>query len=293
MANQITINFEPCTPAPSGGYLVQYRPVGSSDPYIQYPTPFFGSPIVFTDEGAEPDGTEYEGFLFTDCGEGNPGTPVAWSSEDCDAVTLPEDIAFPDAIIGVPYSYSFVLGGSAPFALAPGVIKPSWMTITIVGNNVNFAGTPPDGSETEDFEIVFTITNCSGTHSAPLPEGTTINVLAVNLFIENLTTDNAQWNIQNFTGVPGWGPGTGYTIVSGAFPVGPGQTLLGVHTGYPGPLIGSLTVHLAGGTPNKKIQVRKNGIIVFTQNLAATSLVYFTGLAFTAADEIRIQIVHI
>ena len=287
MANQITIIFEPCSPAPANGYVVQYRPVGSSDPYTEYPDHFFSSPIVFNDGGAEPDGTEYEGFLFSDCGGGNFGTPIHWTTEDCDPVVLPA-INFPDAVVGVAYNYSFVVAGSAPFGISA-VTKPGWMTISVVGNTISFTGTPTGGTVLNT-PVQFTVSNCSGANTANVNE--TLNVYQANLFIENLTLGAIHHVVNNCNGAPGWGPGSGYTVISGAFPVLPSQTLVAVHTGYPGPLWGCLiTSTEASGTPNKKVEVRKNGAVVFSQPLfPGGSLIPFSGVSFTAADEIRVQI---
>lgn len=64
----------------------------------------------------------------------------------------------PDGEVGIPYSYSFALAGSQPFGLTINS-RPSWMTIEISGDTVNFSGTPDvDGS---DIDVDITITNCS------------------------------------------------------------------------------------------------------------------------------------
>lgn len=77
--NTITINFTPCTPTPDGGYFIIWRVKGSSDSYTSV-GPFTSSPAVFL-EGNNPDGTQYEGFIRSDCGEGVLGNNVPWSTE--------------------------------------------------------------------------------------------------------------------------------------------------------------------------------------------------------------------
>lgn len=74
--NTITITFTPCTPAPASGYTIRYRPVGD----VAYRTVLnvFGSPAVIVDNN-DPLGTEYEGFLQSDCGGGKLGPEVPWS----------------------------------------------------------------------------------------------------------------------------------------------------------------------------------------------------------------------
>lgn len=81
--NQITINFNECDPAPENGYNIQWRVLGSGDPYTDAGN-FFSSPAVFNDE-VNPPGTCYEGIIQSDCSpSGESGTvlgePVGWQS---------------------------------------------------------------------------------------------------------------------------------------------------------------------------------------------------------------------
>lgn len=73
--NTITINFVPCIPPPTGGFRVRYRIVGDTD-FIEI-GPFTESPIIFEAEG--PPCSDYEGFLFSDCGGGKIGDELPWS----------------------------------------------------------------------------------------------------------------------------------------------------------------------------------------------------------------------
>lgn len=86
--NQITIDFTPCDPSPINGYRVRFRPVGTMTYFIADPNATT-SPFVFVDDqsGAD-DGVAYEGFIEGDCGGGNFGPPVAWSTGSvcCDPV---------------------------------------------------------------------------------------------------------------------------------------------------------------------------------------------------------------
>ena len=87
---------------------------------------------------------------------------------DCQVVALPECIAphitddwtLPDAVNGVIYDAHINVLGTAPFTLSD-IIKPSWMTINVVGNAIYFGGTPP--TTTTDLAISFTISNCNDT----------------------------------------------------------------------------------------------------------------------------------
>lgn len=79
--NTITIEFTPCEPTPANGYIVSYRPLGSDEELRIWPDPFTESPAVFTDTNDDP-GTEYEGFIQADCGDGNLSVEVPWQTAE-------------------------------------------------------------------------------------------------------------------------------------------------------------------------------------------------------------------
>lgn len=72
----------------------------------------------------------------------------------------------PRATLSTLYNHDIALTGDAPFILDV-VSKPSWMTITLVGSNVNLNGTP-DAAGIVD--VIFNVKNCSdaNTDSAAL-----------------------------------------------------------------------------------------------------------------------------
>lgn len=72
MPNQITLPFTLCSPPPANGYIVKYRPAGSSIAY-RVVTGVTASPFVITDSN-DADGTNYVGVIQSDCGDGNFGT---------------------------------------------------------------------------------------------------------------------------------------------------------------------------------------------------------------------------
>jgi len=83
--NKIVVNFTECEPEPAGGYNLKWRVAGSADPYTDEGN-FSGSPITFYD-GLNPDGTNYEGIVASDCAEsgesgGLTGNPVSWSTSE-------------------------------------------------------------------------------------------------------------------------------------------------------------------------------------------------------------------
>lgn len=63
----LTISFTPSSPPPINGYVVQYRPAGTFDPYEQvFPNPTT-SPVIIT---GLPSATEYEGTINAECAAG-------------------------------------------------------------------------------------------------------------------------------------------------------------------------------------------------------------------------------
>lgn len=78
--NRITINFTPCNPDPANGYVVSYRPTGSDEDLRVWPDNFFSTPIVFDDEN-DTAGTQYEGYIQGDCGDGQLGLNVPFVTE--------------------------------------------------------------------------------------------------------------------------------------------------------------------------------------------------------------------
>jgi len=82
----------------------------------------------------------------------------------CTDVTI-DDAPLPDAQQDSAYNFSLSLNGTAPFVLA-NVVKPSWMTISIVAGNVVFGGTPTSGDLGTGITVSFDVTNCTtGTDS--------------------------------------------------------------------------------------------------------------------------------
>lgn len=111
----------------------------------------------------------------------------------CVAPTLP-GATLPNATQGTPYSASIAISGSQPFTLS-NVVKPSWMTIAIVGgNSILFSGTPT--SSGSGITVSFDVTNACGT----VPFSNNINIAPTTLLPIN-------WNFTNNTST-----GTALTI---------------------------------------------------------------------------------
>jgi hypothetical protein len=76
--NKILIYFNACNPPPSKGYKVHFRVKGSTGAYTPAGN-YFKSPAGFVDLD-NPEGTEYEGFIRSDCGK-SYGTPISWETQ--------------------------------------------------------------------------------------------------------------------------------------------------------------------------------------------------------------------
>lgn len=83
--NYIRIEIDPCQPDPVNGYRVIYRPLGSNGAYRESDDRFFPVPMQDTltidivDE-LDPAGTEYEGFVQSDCGNGVYSNAGGWQT---------------------------------------------------------------------------------------------------------------------------------------------------------------------------------------------------------------------
>lgn len=76
--NTLTVSFTPPSPVPANGYRLNYRPIGSVDPYTTYTDPLATTSISVTLlDGAI---TGYEGTVEAVCGPGYYSTVVSFTS---------------------------------------------------------------------------------------------------------------------------------------------------------------------------------------------------------------------
>ncbi|MEO9145101.1 MAG: hypothetical protein ABI237_06040 [Ginsengibacter sp.] len=129
-------------------------------------------------------------FFVDNCDAGNTaafsGTVNAIAPTiACTAVAITGTPVLPDANTNTAYNYSFGITGDAPFALAS-IVKPGWMNIAIVGNNVVFSGTPLTAAT--GLTVSFDITNCSGINSVSFPDTIDVIDLCVNVTVPDTIT---------------------------------------------------------------------------------------------------------
>lgn len=101
---------------------------------------------------------------LSNCSGGN--TIVLTSSIDITDVPVcvtpfnTNSLTLPDASVGDSYSFNIPFGGDTPLSISA-IVKPNWMTISLIGSTVFFGGTPNDPFLDQD--VSFVITNACGT----------------------------------------------------------------------------------------------------------------------------------
>jgi hypothetical protein len=78
-----------------------------------------------------------------------------------------------DGSVSVAYSQTLTLTGDAPFNIGS-IVKPSWMTISILGTSINLTGTPDTSGSS--VVVSFIVGNCDGASVANFAD--TINIAA-------------------------------------------------------------------------------------------------------------------
>lgn len=190
--------------------------------------------------------------------------------------------SFPVGAVGTSYYYDLSLSGTEPFSLTVNT-KPAWMTVVLTGSHVYFTGNPTSaGAQTIDI----TVTNCSGggtlniatsfeVYDPPPPEPTEAAIRVEN----NGFTFTKVKNVYNFA----------YTTTSGAFPLSPGQQLLGVFA----PFTGQIKVVLGPIYTDHNLVLRKNVAVI--QSVAVPFSIFdqtvtFSVQTFADGDLIEIEL---
>ena len=96
--------------------------------------------------------------VSNDCGLVSVSKIINVVTIACIPVTVVGSPVFPNGTVGVYYTYSFYVAGTAPFALGA-VTKPSWAVVSISGDTITISGVPTAViSQTVSIQV----TNCSG-----------------------------------------------------------------------------------------------------------------------------------
>lgn len=197
----------------------------------------------------------------------------------CVAPTIASGTPLPDGFIGVAYDHTIVYTGPVPISLSPGgipfVIKPDWMTITIVGNEVHLTGTPDE--EGTDLQVLFTVYNCSG-EGVEIDE--TIDVTEIP--VENFTINNlSSVDVTIIDVTPAF-----YTISTGAFPLSPGNQITGTQAGFSGTLAWQVD---GGGSLTRYMKLFVNGVQVDCVSFVFDGIYAFFLASFSGSDLVEIR----
>lgn len=198
MPNFVTVCFKPCEPTPANGYVVKYRLADSGAALRTWPVNFFSSPaqLLITED---PDGLQYEGYIYGDCGDGQLGVGDAWktgdnppesTSEGSPSASSSDSTPVPPPGIGTIRVDPCILDGT--------ITEVRWNNFDVLNVDGDF---PVDPGE----EITVTVP-ASGTHT-------------LRVFVNNggkVTVVDSLGNVQ-CQDAPGFGTltFTGFTIVLG------------------------------------------------------------------------------
>lgn len=150
--------------------------------------------------------------VTNDCGVLDISKTISVDAQPCVVPSFASTPVLPDGYLSTPYSFTAILVGTAPFILSS-IVKPSWMTIVVSGNDINFTGTPD--VNTNDIPVSFTVSNCSMTD---LDFADTIDVSPDNWFISYTNNDSAV-NLSVAIGNNNQSPST--TLYSGLYTTDP------------------------------------------------------------------------
>jgi len=187
------------------------------------------------------------------------------SSESCTPVSIAGSPSLPDGIAGVAYSYVIGLNGTAPFSLTD-IIKPSWMTINVVGGTIEFGGTPSGSDIGSDLPVSFTVNNCVSD-----------------------TADFSDTIDVNNTRVTSTMAGTTISGTYGGFtfgPMSPGGEQIGQHAGFTGQICVTVGGTISVNPSNLTLHV--NGVQVECIPVTATGVYCFSSATYTTSDFIEI-----
>lgn len=175
-----------------------------------------------------------------------------------------------DAQIGVPYTRSYVLGGTPPYSLTV-IDKPDWASVGLFTSSfVRLTGTP-DVEGPASF--IFSVSNCSGGSTA-VQDGS-FNVLPLD---GNLIIRSESFSIiRSVTGIT-------YVITDGFFPVTGASVVTATHGDY----TGTITVRCMNISFPRVLRLKKNGATLETISIPSNGYYTFASQSYLIADLIEI-----
>jgi hypothetical protein len=193
-----------------------------------------------------------------------------------------EPIYLPNAVVGVAYSYSIPLTGTAPINIT-NIVKPSWMTMGVSGSAVVVNGTPTGGDVGTGITVSFDLDNCSGAGTKSYSD--TIDVIAGASNGDFLATNEGYGSsiikkIQPNT--PAF-----YTISTGSIPVVSGSQAAGIMADA---ISTAITVTLIIDSFSHELDLIKNGTPIQTLEIDSSGAFTFAAAAFLITDNMEIKL---
>lgn len=270
LASGSPVKYFVSTPAVSGGaphettstsYLFPWLPVGDNVVTVQ-PVCYIG------------------GVYYLGAAE----TITVTVAEVCVGVGISgEPIYLPDAVELVPYNYVLNLTGTAPFNVT-NIVKPSWMSIAVVGSTVEITGTPGVSDSGTGITVSFDLDNCSGGNTDSYSDVIDVfNAVANGAF--TITNDASGMNfIKNvFPNNPAF-----YTISTGTIPTLAGTSAVGVLTDG---IATAISVFVIISSPLYAIQLIKNGVLQEQVDVPGSGTYSFAAVSFLVTDSMEIKLV--
>ncbi len=264
------VKYQVATPGVSGGapgettgtsYLFPWLPVGDN---VITVTPF----------------CLIGGVLYA----GTPQTITVTVAAACVGVGISgSPIYLPDAVEDVPYNFVINLTGTAPFTL-DNIVKPSWMSISVVGSTVEITGTPTTGDIGTGITVSFDVLNCSGGNSVSYTD--TIAVAsAVGNGTFTITNDATGMNfVKNvFPNSPAF-----YSLSSGSIPTTAGNTASGVMVSA---IATAVSVFVIISDPGYAIELYKNGVLQEQVSVPGSGTYSFAAVSYLVTDSMEIKLV--
>ena len=193
-----------------------------------------------------------------------------------------EPVYLPDAIAGTAYSYVLNLTGTAPFSIGS-IVKPSWMSITVVGSTVEITGTPGGGDIGTGIEVSFLLTNCSGGNTKSFSDYIDVVVPADNGVFEIVNDGRSGSFVKKvMPDSPAF-----YTISTGGLPVMPGDTASGFMLSA---IATPISVEVVINTWKHFLELYLNGALQQQITVTTSGIYSFAAVSILSTDDIEIKL---
>lgn len=203
-------------------------------------------------------------------------------SDSCVTIGVVSGLPLPDGADGAPYNTSVTLGGTMPFQIE-GIVKPSWMNITLEDNIVTLEGTPTDNGT---YNVQFTITQDCGDGVLDVDQDIEISPI-INMVITNQV--NASYQEIAITNVTVDNSTTMFDLPP-SYSCGNLQTVSGSQSGWSGVVRVYFTPSPIDGELRLSLSKNVSELQVINVDGSTPSPIVFTTETFLESDSMVILI---